>query len=235
MSIRNALIPTLAAATLLAACSSEPTIQTGDDAETIMGGTLAKVDNAAVDLAYVDPAGNYDRYDRVWIVPLDVDNIEIIQPKANASMVNRYNNEWELTDADKERLQKEFNESMTKELTSNGDFEVADGPGDDVIKVEAMITAIAPSGPKDDTASRGIGRSVVITEGSGAMAIAIMLADGDSGEVLAVIKDTRNSTNANWGINNSVTNLAELRRNFNAWSAQIHRGLVGLRALAENQ
>ena len=118
MSIRNALIPTLAAATLLAACSSEPTIQTGDDAETIMGGTLAKVDNTAVDLAYVDPAGNYDRYDRVWIEPLDVDNIEIIQPKANASMVNRYNTEWELTDADNEKLQKEFADSMTKELTS---------------------------------------------------------------------------------------------------------------------
>lgn len=223
----------LVAGALLTACSQTPSIQTGSEAETMMAGTLNKVDNAAVDVAYVDPTGDYDRYTKVWIPELDLDNVEIIQPQANSSIVNRYNREWELTDEDKTKLQDAFAESMTKELTDKGEFAIADGPGDDVLKIEAMITAIAPSGPKDDM-TQNYGRSRVFTEGAGGMSIAIMLADGDSGEVLAIIKDTRNSNNSNWGLNNSVSNLAEVRRNFNTWAAQIHRGLTGLKALAES-
>ena len=40
---------------LLAACASEPTVQTGDDAEVVMG-NLHKVDNSRADLAYIGSA-----------------------------------------------------------------------------------------------------------------------------------------------------------------------------------
>ena len=52
----------LAALSLLGACSSEPTIQTGEDAETIMEGRLARVDNSRSDLTYLDPTADYARY-----------------------------------------------------------------------------------------------------------------------------------------------------------------------------
>lgn len=224
----------LAAGALVTACSQTPSIQTGSDADTMMGGTLNKVDNTAVDVAYVDPTGDYDRYTKVWIPALDLDNVEIIQPQNNASIVNRYNREWELTDEDKTKLQDAFAEAMTNELTDKGEFAIADGPGDDVLKIEAMITMIAPSGPKDDM-TMSTTRSRVFTEGAGGMSIAIMLADGDSGEVLAIIKDTRNSNNSNWGLNNSVSNLADVRRNFSTWASQIHRGLTGLKTLAASK
>lgn len=215
---------------LLAACAEQPSIQTGENAETIMG-ELAKVDNSRVDLAYVDPTADYARYNKVYIEPLDLDNVEIIQPNTSGSMVNRYNREWELTDADKEKLQSTFRESMTKALTDGGAFEIVEKGGDDVIKLEGMLTRIAPSGPKDDQKSRTTSRSTVISEGAGSMSIAIMIADGDSGEPLAIIKDTRSSVNSSmWGINNSVSNMAEVRRNFNAWAAQIHDGLLALQA-----
>jgi hypothetical protein len=217
---------------LLAACAGDPTIQTGDDAETIMG-SLNKVDNTRVTLAYVDPNGDYDRYTRAWIAPLDVDNVEIVQPSSSSSIVNRYNREWELTDKDKEALRSAFRESMEKALTAGGAYAIAEGPGDDVLRIEAMITSIAPSGPRDDASTRTVGRSRVYTQGAGGMSIAVMLADGDSGEVLAVIKDTRNSDNSTWGLNNSVTNMSEVRRNFSSWGRQIHDGLLALRARAE--
>ena len=167
-------------------------------------------------------------------MPLDVDNIEIIQPRTTTSVVNRYNKEWALNDSDKETLRSAFADAMKSELTAGGAFEIADGPGDDVVRVEAMITAIAPSGPKGDVTQQYPGRGRVYTQGAGGMSIAIMLADGDSGEVLAIVKDTRQSTsNLNWGLNNSVTNMAEVRRNFNAWSRMIHDGLLALRERAE--
>lgn len=223
----------LAPLLVLVGCAGEPpTIQTGDDAESIMG-TLNKVDNARTDLAYVDPTVDYSRYSKVLVKPLDVDNVEIIQPGRNTSEVNRYNTEWALSDANKQKLQDAFMESMHTELTQGGAFSIVDTGGDDVIVLEAMLTSIAPSAPMDSTDSRGVGRSRIYTEGAGGMSIAIMFADGDSGEVIALVKDTRNSSNSNWGVNNSVTNMAEVRRNFNAWAKRMHDGLLGLRALTE--
>lgn len=220
---------------LLAACAEQPSIQTGENAETIMG-ELAKVDNSRVDLAYVDPTADYARYSKIYIAPLDLDNVEIIQPDANSSMVNRFNREWELTDADKQKLQSTFRESMVKALTDGGAFEITEQGGDDVIKLEGMLTRIAPSGPKDDQMSRTTSRSTVISEGAGSMSIAIMIADGDSGEPLAIIKDTRSSVNSSmWGVNNSVSNMAEVRRNFNAWATQIHDGLLTLQARGKGE
>ncbi|MFT7287911.1 MAG: hypothetical protein ACI87W_002026 [Halieaceae bacterium] len=218
----------------LLGCAGDPTIQTGDDAERIMG-TLSKVDNSRMDMAYVDPDGDYARYTRVFVMPLDTNNIEIIQPSSSSSSLNRYNREWELTEDDKAKLQAAFKDAMEQELTEGGAFALADAGGDDVITVEAMITAIAPSGPKDDNPSRTMGRSRVYSEGAGGMSIAIMIADGDSGEVLAMVKDTRNSNNSTWGLNNSVSNMAEVRRNFTAWAKTIHNGLLGLQARAASE
>ncbi|MDP5070191.1 MAG: DUF3313 domain-containing protein [Congregibacter sp.] len=215
---------------LLTACAGPPSIQTGENAETIMGG-LAKVDNSRADLAYVDPDADYARYTKVHIATLDVGNVEIIQPNSGSSMVNRYKREWELTDSDKEKLQSAFREAMLKAFSDGGKFEITDQGGSDVLKLEAMITRIAPSGPKDDQMSPSTARARVFTEGGGSMSLALLVADGDSGEPLAVIKDTRSSVNSNmWGINNSVSNMAEVRRNFNAWATEIYAGLVSLQA-----
>jgi uncharacterized lipoprotein YajG len=215
----------------LAGCAAEPTIQSGEDAETIMG-TLNKVDNSTVDMAYVDPQGDYARYERVYVAPLNLDNVEIIQPDRNNSMLNRYNSEWELTDANREQLQTAFQDVMERELTKDGAFAIADSGGDDVIVIEAMLTAIAPTAPKDDMGSRTTGRSRVYTESAGSISIAIAFADGDSGEVLALIKDTRSGQTGTWGLNNSVTNMAEVRRSFGSWASRVREGLLGLKARA---
>ena len=113
----------------LIGCAGEPTIQSGDDAEVIMG-SLNKVDNSRMGLAYVDPEGDYGRYTRVYVAPLDLDNVEIVQPNSNStSMVNRYNQEWELTDKNREDLQAAYREAMEQELTRGGAFEIADTGG----------------------------------------------------------------------------------------------------------
>jgi hypothetical protein len=210
---------------LMGGCVGEPTIQTGDDAEIVLG-TLAKVDNSQVDLAYVDPNVDYTRYSKVFIMPLDVDNIKIRQPQTQSSMLNRYNREWELTDSERLAFQDAYRAAMEKALSKDGVFDVTDQRGDDVIAVQGMITGIAPAGPKDDARSRVAGRSDVYTEGAGAMSIAMMLADGDSGEVIAIFKDTRRGQQTVWGLNNSVTNMAEVRRYFSIWARQLHDGLL---------
>jgi hypothetical protein len=213
----------------LIGCAGEPTIQTGEDAETVMG-NLNRVDNSRAQLAYVDPAADYSRYSKVQVQPLDLDNVEIIQPSTASSISNRYNREWELTDGDREKLQAAFREVMEAELTKNGDFSLSETGGDDVITLSAMLTQIAPNAPKDDIASRGSARTRVYSDGSGSISIAIAFADGDSGEVLALIKDRRRGNNNTWTVNNAVTNMADVRRTFRTWAMQIHDGLMALRA-----
>lgn len=215
------LIAAVAMVGTLTACSSTPTVQTGEDAEVI-GGTLHKVDKSRAQLAYVDPDADLGKYNRVLIRPLGVDNIEVIQPTASRSTSG--NNNWEITDRDKAALQKAYRDAMVKQLQERGDYPIVSEPGDDVLEIAATITAIAPTAPKDDSRSRTAGRSTVYTEGAGSIAVMVVYGDSETGEVLGLAKDSR-SSNSYWGQNNSVSNMAEVRRMFDSWAIQIRDGL----------
>ena len=214
-------ILTASVLTLVTACSSTPEIQTGEDAEVI-GDNLHRVDGSRVDMAYIDPDADFSKYSKVMIRPLGVDNIEVIQPSSSGTSISR--RDWELTDEDKLMLQDMFASSMQKHLEDKGDFPIVDAPGDDVLEIAAMITAIAPAGSKDDNKSRPVGRSYVITEGAGAIAVAVAFGDSQTGEVLALVKDSRNSS-THWGMNNSVSNKADVNRMFSSWAMQINSSL----------
>jgi hypothetical protein len=219
------ILATIGAISLMTACTSTPEVQTGADAEVIMGG-LHKVDNSRADLAYVDPNTDFSKYHKIMLMPLGMDNVEIIQPNSSssASRINRGN--WELTDGDRENLQTIFHESMVKHLETKGGYEIVTGPGDDVLQVQAAILAIAPSAPKDDFRSRSAGRSQIYTQGAGSMAVMVAFADSETGEVLGLMKDSRASNSAAyWGGNNSVSNLSDVRIMFNSWATGIRKGL----------
>ena len=217
------LLATVGAISLITACTSTPEVQTGADAEVIMG-DLHKVDNSRTDLAYVDPNADFSKYHKIMLMPLGTDNVEIIQPNTSgsASRINRGN--WELTDGDRENLQTIFHESMVKQLETKGGYEIVTVPGDDVLQVQAAILAIATSAPKDDF--RSAGRSQVYTQGAGSMAVMVAFADSETGEVLGLMKDSRASNSAAyWGRNNSVSNLSDVRVMFNSWATGIRKGL----------
>lgn len=204
---------------LLAACASEPVVQSGEDAE--MMGNLAKVDHSRADLAYLDPNADFSKYNKILLAPLGLDNVEIIQP--DDSIGSRSRGDWELTEEDKAKLQESFHEAMVKQLEEKGGYVITDQAGEDVLLVSAMITAIAPSAAKYQDQMPG--RSTTFTESAGYMAIAVALADSRSEEVLGIIKDTREAGGQMWGQNNSVTNTADVRRLFNSWAMQIRAGL----------
>lgn len=205
----------------VAACSGTPEVQTGDDAEVIMG-NLNRVDNSRADLAYIDPQADFSKYTKVIVMPLGVENVEIIQPSRSKTTSGSRN--WELTEKDKDKLQQIFHEVMVKQLETKGAYTVVTEPGDDVLQIGAILTAIAPSAAKDDHKSRPAGRSKVYTDGAGALAVAVAFGDSETGELLGLIKDSRSSSSY-WGSNNSVSNLADVRQMFSSWAIQIRKGL----------
>ncbi|QFU76404.1 DUF3313 family protein [Halioglobus maricola] len=222
----------LSAATLalVSACSgTPPTVQTGEDAEVI-GDNLHRVDNSRADAAYIDPQADFSKYTKILLRPLGVDNVEIVQPDRTTSAVNR--RDWELTDKDRESLQQIYHDAMVKQLQEKGDFEIVAAPADDVLEIGAIITGIAPSAAKDDGQSRTVGRSYVVTEGAGAIAVAVAFGDSETGEILALIKDSRTSS-THWGLNNSVSNRADVQRVFTSWAMQINTSLAKITGKTE--
>jgi len=209
---------------LVSACStSAPEIQTGDDAEVIMG-NLHKIDNSRTDMAYVDPGADFSKYNRILLLPLGMDKVEIRQPSSSGSINRHSTRDWELTDEDKLKFQEVFRDSMVKQLQEKGGYDIVTQPGDDVLTIQASVLGIAPSAPKDDNRSRGAGRTYTYTEGAGSMSVMVAFGDSESGEVLGLMKDSRTS-NSYWGNNNSVSNLSDMRTMFNSWAIGIRKGL----------
>lgn len=219
--MRYSIITGLLASLFLVACQSPPQVQTGKDAEVIQG-NLVRVDNSLARMAYMDPDVDFSKYTAIQLTPLGVDHVEIVQPTASYSASR--NRHWELTDADKLGLQKDFQEAMSKQLSGKGGYPLAETAGENVLRLSAILTRLAPAAPKDDNRSRPVGRSKVFTEGAGRIDIAVIFSDSETGEVLALIKDSR-AGSSQWGINNNVTNAAEVRRAFNSWAMQIRAQL----------
>ncbi len=209
---------------LISACStSTPEIQTGDDAEVIMG-NLHKIDNSHADMSYVDPDADFSKYHKILLLPLGMDNVEIRQPDSSGSISRHSSKDWELTDKDKLTFQRVFHDSMVKQLQDKGGYTIVDQPGDDVLTIQASLLGIAPNAPKDDNRSRGAGRTYTYTEGAGSLSVMVAFGDSESGEVLGLMKDSK-ASNSYWGNNNSVSNLSDVRTMFNSWAVSIRKGL----------
>jgi hypothetical protein len=193
-----------------------------DSGPDVILGTLHKVDNAKVGIAYVDPDADFSQYTKILLDPLNVDKVEIVQPSRSSGTNRR--NEWVLTDKDKAALRKNYSEVFTRELSETGDYEIVTEPGPDVLRISASILGIAPAAAKDDNRSRGLGRSRVYSSGAGAMAIAFGFSDSASGEILGIVKDSRSGTPM-WGVNNSVTNMSDVRFMFGRWARMIRARL----------
>ncbi|ARN74415.1 DUF3313 family protein [Oceanicoccus sagamiensis] len=227
------LFAVVLSAAALVACSQQATIPTGEDAEKI-GDNLYKVENSSVKAAFVDPEVDFAVYKKIYIAPLNLDKVKIIQP--SSSPTNR--KPWELTDKDKELLTKRYQEVMTKylqeETSASTGYEIVNAPGEGVLQLSSAILAIAPTAAKDDFKSRPVGRSRVFTEGAGSMTIGFAINDSATGKALITAVDQRSG----WGTyrsNNRVTNMSDVSLMFGNWANKIRHGLDSLSANFETR
>ncbi|MEH6911276.1 MAG: DUF3313 domain-containing protein [Oceanicoccus sp.] len=205
---------------LVGCVNSEPKPAELSDSDVIMD-RLHRVTNADASLAYADPNADFSKYGQVMIDPLGVSDIEIIKPNTRSSVNSRAGrSNWELTDADKLSLQKAFADAMTVQLQEKGDYPIVTETAPDVLRISAVLTALAPSAPPENHMTRGR----VYTEGSGSVYISVGFVDSESGEILAIVKDVKSSNNQ-WGINNRVTNMSDVKFMFIGWARAIRARL----------
>ena len=217
-------LPTLVlSGMLLAGCQGTPTLQTGADAE-VVDGNLHRVNHSSLDKVYVNPASDFSKYHAVLVEPLNLDNVDIVQPTASNRLPG--NPKWKLTDKDQQDMRAAYRKAIEEALTEKGRFTLSTEPGEAVLTIQASVTRLAPTAPKDDFKSRPIGRSHIVSEGAGDATIAFEFLDTESGKVVARAED-KWSGNSIWRVNNSVTNRAEVLRMFRSWAARVGKELEG--------
>lgn len=196
--------------------------ETGD--KSIAGTNLREVVNSRVKVAYLDPTVDFKRYSKVLLAPLNFDRMEIIQPDTDFNTIR--NKKFELTDKDKEQIDKLFHNAMVKTLQKKGGFEIVENAGANVLTLAVEVLQIQPNAPKDDFNSRRP-RVKYYSEGAGAMTIGAVVADSVSDKQIAIIADVKDSSHI-WGENNRISNIADISQMFSSWGRQFNSALKAL-------
>ena len=213
-------IAVIAAVTIVAGCAVEPTIQTGPNAETTFDG-LVRVDNARFAGAWVDPDVDLKQYTK--IIPggaeFEFRNVQ----KMSTSAARRSNeNEFWISDTNKQRLIDTVTEVFTEELQKSESFTVTDEPAPDALIIIGGLHDIVSQVPPED-----VGRSEVWLRSVGEATLVIELRDSLSNEVVYRAVERRAAENVgNQMIRaNTATTWAEVRRWASRWAVRLREGL----------
>lgn len=216
----NKLLPACAGvvlALLITACTGTPTLEEKPSSE-FPG--LNKVSHSGFREAWARPGANLPGYRSILISTLRSDRAQVIQP-ASSSRIRR---DWEMTPERQQTLSRAWDDSMRKAARKRGLD--SSGQGEQVLRIDAELTRIAPSANLAET-DRAAGRTRVYTENSGDAAVEFRLYDQASGQLLVVIRDQRSIGPDMWGQANTVTASADVRNLLNNWSNTLLSRVTG--------
>jgi hypothetical protein len=131
---------------------------------------------------YVKPGIDLTSYTQVFLMPLNVSNIEILKPAWEQGDTKR----WELQIEDLVAVQELFMNSMQKELESNGGYALVSEPAADVLRIEVEVLSITPyvrPGTSDKRRSYKIE-----TLGSGELVFSAEFRDSTTRELLILVE-----------------------------------------------
>jgi len=190
------------------------------------GEGLMPLPNARAALARVMPGVDWSKYRNVEIRTLQIP--DTVRDATPPGATRRLWESYVLRDQDVAKLQDAYASAMRDQLPAAG-LAITSTSGPDTLILAAQVIDIRLAAPIESSRMSSSGRGRTYTRGAGAIAIAGVLADGATGKVIAEMADQHNSINV-WGINNSVTNLAEARRGFNRWARALRERLIELRS-----
>jgi len=220
----SAISLTLAAAILIAACTSKPpSIQQGPDAELSYDG-LVRIDNSAFKRAWADPDADLSGYTK--ILPMKaVIEFRAVNSSAGSSMRTSSDSEFPINDNNREKLVDEIGKILREEIDSNTRFAITDRPAQETLVLAVSLLDIVSRVPPERS-----GRSDIYLSRVGEITIVLELKDSQSGETLLRAAERSSVEPAgNRGMrSNSVTNWSELRRLARRWGTKIRNGLESI-------
>jgi hypothetical protein len=220
--VKNSVYIVIALA--LAGCTSQPTVQTGPNAEVSFDG-LHKIDNSAFHDAWADPDADWGRYDQF------IGGEAFFEYRA-VKKTAKYSNhrppastdEFYIDEKSRERLTKEVTEIFTEELAKSERFTRTEEPGQNVLVIRGGLHDIVSRTPPEL-----ITRGEIYIRSFGEATLVLEVVDSMSGEVLARAVERREAgSSASMVAANTVTTWAEVRRLTRRWAVTLRKGLDGL-------
>lgn len=196
-----------------------------DIAKQLAAKGLVPLADSRVRLAFIRPGTDWSKYRTIEIRPLRVP--DTVRNAAPGGAQPRFMESYVLRDKEVAKLQEAYASAMHTQLSKAG-YTLVTASQADTLLVNAQIVSIRLTAPIENTRRGFSSPGRIYSRGGGSMIVAAILADGESGRVLAVAADRSYPSNV-WGINNSTTNLAEAKRAFNKWAVAMSDRLTGMR------
>lgn len=220
--MKNSVYIVLALA--LAGCTSQPTVQTGPDAEVSFDG-LHKIDNSAFHDAWADPDADWARYDQ-FIGGEAFFEYRAVKKTAKYSSIRppASTDEFYIDEKNRERLTKEVTDIFTEELAKSERFTRTEEPGQNVLIIRGGLHDIVSRTPPEL-----ITRGEIYIRSFGEATLVLEVVDSMSGEVLARAVERREAGSSSAMVAaNTVTTWAEVRRMVRRWAVTLRKGLDNL-------
>jgi len=210
---------------LLVGCASEPTIQTGPDAEVTYDG-LTRVDNTVMDAAWKLADVDLSGYTKVKLLGAGIEFRLVSGPTSGSTTSARRSgrSEFPLDESQQERLRQTITEAFTAEMSNSERFELVEEPGPDVLLVRGALLDVVSRVPPTP-----VGRSQIFLASVGEATLVLELRDSVTFAILARAVDRRAASRPGTAVEaNSVSTWAEVRRLANRWARQLRVGLESL-------
>ena len=219
MRVRQKLsvaLPVAIAISTIVACASEPTIQTGPDAEISFDG-LHRVDNSVFRFVWVEPEIDLSRYTKILPGPAEF-RYRAVRATGQRSSAN----EFPISDENRAKFEAIVSEIFDEELSNSRFFAITDVPGPDTLVVVGALDDIVSRVPPQPT-----GRGDIWISSVGEATLILEVIDSTSGEVLARAVDRRAAEPAGrTGVRSTtVSSTGEVRRLARRWATQLRNGL----------
>lgn len=200
------------------------------EAEAIIEGEgLVPFPEAAVQIAFVRPGVDWAAYDSFYLTELRVTPEAINAKPTSMSGRRSLRESWVLPDRDVEGMKRLYADVTVRELTRGGQFEVVDEPREGTLVLVQSIVHIALSAPIPDSRYTAFGRGETYTEWGAALTISGLIADGETGRVLARFSDQRYPPRI-WLPDTRQRLRGDAREIFRHWGSQFRKRLNEIRA-----
>ena len=217
-----ALVP--AVAVLLAACTTPPTVEPGDEAPPVSLDGLELVDKSRRGEIYADPDVDWSVYDKVMLDPATVafrKNWERDQNRTQPFKVRP-----EDMERIKSGLAQLFDEVFTAELGGNGGYEIVDQTGENVLRITPRIVDLDVYAPDVSTAAR----TNQYSRSAGRMTLKLELYDSVTGDLIATASDRQEDPQLGWAEwRTRVSNRRDAERMLQRWATALRERLDAAR------
>jgi hypothetical protein len=209
--LARVLVALMASALLLttAVAASKKTAEL-DEAMSHDG--LEKTKVKGIDLVYVRPGATLASYNKVMLMPVEVQFHKDWDPQRTGSRMKLSTEERENI---RSGVSKIVGEEFAEELQKGNGYPVVTAPGPDVLILRPSIINLYANAP--DTMEPG--RSRTYTVSAGEMTLVLEMFDSETRQVLARAIDRREANNSGMmTLSNSVVNASEARALASSWA-----------------